>query len=1721
MSSPNIPGEIESPLSPVLSSSKNTKFVMRRKLKDKSRIKLSDKFSETETGLEPKQKNDEILDSYCLGQEINIWEDIDKIEAVEAQKKVANPENFSFKIPISPAPSSKNKTFLASPDRLGSPKSSISTLQNQNKKEIGFQTCSGIKIQVPSKVLGKSSKIFDDILNSNQQNNTKLKKFNFLKKNEPGGIHVRYKGLNLSNVTESCKDNKEDLTFSQQIDDLGISNTQLISVMDTVLDKHSKILTNKNYTTLQFEEQFKGFTKDEMQLSNSYVEEFMKINKELLDKVDITSNKKVGFKRLNKSSNDTEPCLKKTKFDNVIDSKTPDYYIDKNMNGSNKELHLTSLEKKIGNLKEGILEFNKEFKNCEASPGFSMVPEEKLNILKEIVPKPKDSFSGFLKASGKKVGISKEGWSKSRKLFEDIDREEENRIYNKKNNAQNLISKNSEGNYFSKSFDHTVVDSKMTEKILTKSLKIESDFSNSFQENFTGFLKASGKNIIISKDAWSKSIQFFENIDHEEENTTFDKSINNIDFNSLNKMNQSQGFLKASGSLISISEKSLIKAKNLEDEIQIDAGQNYFTKYPSKSSVDEFSKSCFDSVSGLKSQSKQLFGNIDKEEFDKTIRKDDSNKENIKSATQNFQGFSASGSPISISKTELLKVQNLFTTLESEMKNDLEENILSKNVSNSSSDNTAVGLKTPRRDITLKPEVVVDFSNSSLGSFGFSKASGKKINISKEAWSKCKLFENIDREEELNETKNKSNGSDKNINFDEFSKASGSLISISDTGLLEAKNLFTDAQSEIKKDSEEIYFFRSLSDSSLDTTAVEFKTPKRNNEFNSSNLSSGKRKRSLGITTCKQIDIPEQKLTKAKLMFNELPPKSTEKQNNPTLSNRIVSSTPLPERFVKKPSSLMVDNEFMKAKAIFGDEDFSDIFGEKNTTMVIKKENYLNVFNSTPIKSQMMQSKTNISDIANVSIDTIVNSEESSIRRGNVTVINNYGIVLKEPENVNIDSWLNNLQSDRKSLEQALKNVIEKQNALNKIRLEKDISKRRQFGTMSVAKKGVDCVSLRNFVMSKKPGAEANFNEDYKLFDINPQNAASVHFISKKLIKTTDGATLLPNSSDLIGFAEIEIAFQAMPGVDPKLIPKSWIANHYKWIIWKLASYKRMFPVEFKEVFCLEQVIQQLKYRYDREIDKAERSALRKIYEKDDSSQKRLVLCVSNITEDKGKYELELTDGWYAIKTVVDDPLSFQVFKRKIQVGTKLITSGAEVYNCDGCYPLETTNIVYMKINFNCTRRAAWYSKLGYQPCPSPFPIQLHTIHQSGGVIGCLKVYIARSYPLKYMERENAIIVWRNKKAEERRAQEWEMERNKKVELIQESARKEFTTNRNNENRVRYCKKDISEVTCPISLNEIYESSIDPDRIQELFSLSQRETLMDYQRSQARDKQDKINVKVKDLISKSNLNKRDISSVWKLLIIDVNSDSEKTYSLNIWRPTHVHQQILQEGKVATLYNVLPGKSGELSSSFKTKLNLNPEFSLTAYNKFNRKLVPISLLFNENEAPIFNEFDTIGVIVDIKFETNFQSIWLADDVNTLLLVKIHEPAKYCILLDNLKRGQIISCCNLCYKQPESGVAQATGNHYSLFSRYSQYKHLQEAVTELENKISENMDNYLVECDKIISNFSTIHNLKSQSTFMSSSNISDDSKLEESTLDFSRVTDTDVAMSMIDIDKLLKQ
>lgn len=184
-------------------------------------------------------------------------------------------------------------------------------------------------------------------------------------------------------------------------------------------------------------------------------------------------------------------------------------------------------------------------------------------------------------------------------------------------------------------------------------------------------------------------------------------------------------------------------------------------------------------------------------------------------------------------------------------------------------------------------------------------------------------------------------------------------------------------------------------------------------------------------------------------------------------------------------------------------------------------------------------------------------------------------------------------------------------------------------------------------------------------------------------------------------------------GAVDKLASLAWVKNHYKWIVWKLASMERMFPQDYANQYLTPaRVLAQLRYRYEREINQAQRPAIRKILERDEFAGRYMVLCVSAIryrgkdgafvpakpirdknannpfppmrkpsdptqkeevkessNELEADYEslggncavIQVTDGWYGVNAVLDEYLSTLLRRGKLFVGQKLRVFGASI----------------------------------------------------------------------------------------------------------------------------------------------------------------------------------------------------------------------------------------------------------------------------------------------------------------------------------------------------------------------------------------------------------------------------------------------------------------------------
>uniref|UniRef100_A0A4W3K4V5 Tower domain-containing protein n=1 Tax=Callorhinchus milii TaxID=7868 RepID=A0A4W3K4V5_CALMI len=610
-------------------------------------------------------------------------------------------------------------------------------------------------------------------------------------------------------------------------------------------------------------------------------------------------------------------------------------------------------------------------------------------------------------------------------------------------------------------------------------------------------------------------------------------------------------------------------------------------------------------------------------------------------------------------------------------------------------------------------------------------------------------------------------------------------------------------------------------------------------------------------------------------------------------------------------------------------------------------------------------------------------------------------------------------------------------------------------------------------------------------------------------IQLADGEWLIPDHSGMAGKSAFHRALLDTPGVDPKLITEAWTYNHYKWIVWKLAAMETAFPKQFGSR-CLtpEMLLLQLKYRYDVEIDKSRRSALRKIMERDDTSTKTLILCVSKIismgikclqnghnasddTVKQSKEEneksvleandlpvgvIEVTDGWYGIKVILDRPLTALLQKKRLAVGQKIVVHGAELIGSQDAYtPLEAPESLMMKISANSTRRARWYAKLGFHYDPRPFPLPLSSLFGEGGMVGCVDVIIQRTYPIQWMEKKcNGVCVFRNERAEEREAQiHCEKEQRKlealcaKIEAdLQEKYKMERKLKR--EHRMqRLNKQQIMKLQEGVELYEAIQNSLDPSSLEMCLNEQQLRTLNNYRQLLNEQKQSQIEVEFRKALesaqSDSGYPKRDVSPVWKLRIVDYKGqDNNAVYMLSIWRPVAELQSLLKEGKRYRIYHLntsccksrFGGVDLQLTATKKTRYQQfqpSPEVLEKLYHP--RQAVVYNMLYNPSFRTFCKEIDLVGYVIYITEKAGFAPmVYLANENQDLVVVKFWASLNQLVLEDTVKLGALIIASNLQWSSDSyMNVPKLFAGELSSFSANPKEALLRETYNELKSSV----------------------------------------------------------------------
>ncbi|NWR60112.1 BRCA2 protein, partial [Bucorvus abyssinicus] len=635
---------------------------------------------------------------------------------------------------------------------------------------------------------------------------------------------------------------------------------------------------------------------------------------------------------------------------------------------------------------------------------------------------------------------------------------------------------------------------------------------------------------------------------------------------------------------------------------------------------------------------------------------------------------------------------------------------------------------------------------------------------------------------------------------------------------------------------------------------------------------------------------------------------------------------------------------------------------------------------------------------------------------------------------------------------------------------------------------------------------------------VNSTNAESFQFLIKDFfskeyllagngMQLADGGWLIPTDEGKAGKKEFYRALCDTPGVDPKLITEAWVYNHYRWIVWKLAAMEVSFPHEFANR-CLtpETVLLQLKYRYDLEVDKSKRSAIKKITEGDDAAGKTLVLCISkiislntvvspsssnkNVESKKAAAIIEVTDGWYGIRALLDPPLKAFLHRRRLTVGQKIIVHGAELVGCqNGCTPLEAPDSLMLKISANSTRCARWHAKLGFHRDPRPFPLPLSSLYSEGGAVGCIDVVIQRTYPIQWMEKTSAgSYVFRNSRAEEREATKHAEDQQKKLEALfakiqAEYEKHEERTSRKTPRSRIVTRQQIHNLQDGAELYEAIQNASDPGYMKGYLSEDQLKALNAYRQLMNDKKQAQIQEEFKKALEtaeqeENSFSKRDVSPVWRLCVVDYRKqDKHKGVILSIWRPLLDVCSLLKEGSRYRIYQLSTSQSKgrsdstniQLTATKKTQyLQLSVSQEMLAQIFSPRKVLKFTSLLDPSFQPPCSEVDLVGVVVSVS-RTGFTTmVYLSDESHNLVAVKIWADLRHFAIEDIVVRCSIISASNLQWQSEfRSEIPVLLAGDLTAFSASPKENYLQEKVNELRSTI-ENVASFCSDAESKLMN-----------------------------------------------------
>uniref|UniRef100_M4F7J9 Tower domain-containing protein n=1 Tax=Brassica campestris TaxID=3711 RepID=M4F7J9_BRACM len=462
------------------------------------------------------------------------------------------------------------------------------------------------------------------------------------------------------------------------------------------------------------------------------------------------------------------------------------------------------------------------------------------------------------------------------------------------------------------------------------------------------------------------------------------------------------------------------------------------------------------------------------------------------------------------------------------------------------------------------------------------------------------------------------------------------------------------------------------------------------------------------------------------------------------------------------------------------------------------------------------------------------------------------------------------------------------------------------------------------------------------------------------------------SSSSVVG-AETFHQMLAESGASLQCASREWVTNHYRWIVWKLACYETYYPAKCRGNFLtITNVLQELRYRYEREVNHGHCSAIMRILSGDAPASSMMVLCISAINpetrethgSDSGNnVKIELTDGWYSINAALDVMLRKQLNAGKLFIGQKLRILGAGLSGWSTpTSPLEAaiSNTIYLLLHINGTYRAHWADRLGF--CKEVgVPLALNCIKCNGGPVPKMLAGITRIYPILYKEKlgEKKSVV-RSERMEWRMI---ELHNQRQVSII--SCREQLL--------VTFMRSDLIEgLICEYQggingvdsqndtdskgakLFKLLESAAEPDFLMADMSMEELNCFNRYKEKFEAAMEKKMEKSVAKALEDAGLGERDVTPFMRIRLVGLTSLSydghpnPKEAILTIWNPTETQRTELTEGKIYAMKGLVP-------------MNIDSETLYLHAKGSSSRLQPLSPKASERFQPFFNPRKSMSLL----------------------------------------------------------------------------------------------------------------------------------------------------------------